>query len=291
MERHETDELVREADRLRVKYLDAFNRHDLETALRIGAEELMPVSERLAEGQTTYYNPFAITAMNLSVMCQQLQRPISGFFFAQRAFQATVLLDMRKVLIHNHLRGIVPQTFNVAADVADLSRGAMSDSERQMIMPAAALVPETIDMARRIGEFPMASQMRAAVTRLRTLTVGPDVDVVDHESRSMVWLARFAHARGDRAVTMAEIGAALTLWMQQLDSGQRFWSSGLLETWTVAAELLDSLSLHESAAAVRRAIEQAVGSRGGFLGLSGVGEVLDLRSHYRAALQGLRAGR
>jgi hypothetical protein len=42
MGKRDIDVLVQEADRLRAEYLDAVNRSDLESALRVGAEELVP---------------------------------------------------------------------------------------------------------------------------------------------------------------------------------------------------------------------------------------------------------
>jgi hypothetical protein len=167
-------------------------------------------------------------------------------------------------------------------------RQDVSGPEAHAIVPAATLVPESIEAVRRPDEFRVARRLRVAVTRLRTLWDGPLVDIADPESRCMVWLARYALARDDRAVAVSELRGALNLWTQQLDAGTRYWSTELGETWTVAAELLDSLSLHQSATALRGAIEQAV-TRHGVLGLSGIDEVLDVREHYRAALAGLKA--
>jgi hypothetical protein len=286
----DTSGLVREAERLRVAYLGAFNRGDLATALRIGADELVPVSEQLAGADARHYDPFGMTLMNLAALCERLQRQISGFYFIQRALAAAIVLDTRNLPMHDGLASsVVSRTDVFATRIASglLVRQDVRGEESQMIVPAATLVPESIEAMRRPDEFRVARRLRVAVTRLRTLWDGPPVDIADPESRCMVWLARYAHARGDRAVAVAELRAALNLWIQQLESGARYWSTELGETWTVAAELLDSLSLHQSATALRGAIEQAV-TRHGVLGLSGIAEVLDVREHYRAALAGLQ---
>jgi len=286
----DTAALVREAERLRVAYLDAFNRGDLATAFRIAADELVPVSELLAEADARHYDPFGMTLMNLAALCERLERQVSGFYYLQRALAAAMVLDILNLPMHDSLAStVVSRTDVFAIRIASgvLFRQDVAGPESQMIVPAATLVPDTIEALRRIDEFRPARRLRVAVTRLRTLWDGPPVDIVDPESRCMVWLARFAHTRGDRAVALAELRGALNLWIQQVEAGTRYWSTELGETWTVAAELLDSLSLPQSATALRRAIEQAV-TRHGVLGLSGIAEVLDVREHYRAALAGLQ---
>jgi hypothetical protein len=281
--------LVREADRLRVAYLDAINRGDLEAALQLGVAQLVPVSEDLADADPKYYNPFGMTLMNLATICERLQRQVSGFYFIQRAFRVAVLLDILDLPMHDTLASSVcgrTDAFAVRIASGILFRADISAPESQMMVPAVSLVSETIEAMRRLDEFRAARRLRVAVTRLRALWDGPAVDLADPESRCMVWLARYAHARGEHALAVAELRHALDLWTGLLDSGARYWSTELGDTWTVAVEVLRSLSLQESATALGRAIEQAV-TRHGVLGLSGLAEVLDLREHYRAALAGL----
>ena len=278
----EIGELIREAEHHRLGYTDALDRDDLESAYLIAIKELVPVLERLAETDQRYQDALGLTLSNLSTVCHHLKRPISGFYFVQRALHAAILLDIRNLPINEGLADIGFRTELCATVVVDGCRSAadLPEAELEMIVPAAALIPKSIDMLRRLDGYHAACQLRVAATRLRTLADGPPLDIVDHESKSMVRLARFAHGWDDRDFAIVEIGAALNLWLRQLDDGTRFWSAGLLDTWTIAADILESLSLPESAAALRGAIEQAS---------SGDGPALDLREHYRTALAGLRS--
>jgi hypothetical protein len=278
----EIGELPGEAERHRLGYTDALDRGDLESAYRIALEELVPVLEKLAETDHRHHDALGVTLSNLSTVCHHLKRPISGFYFVQRALHAAILLDIRNLPINEGLVDIGFRTELYATVVVDrcLSAADLPEPEREMIVPAVALIPKSIDMLRRLDGYHAACQLRVAATRLRTLADGPRLDIVDHESKSMVRLARFAHGWDDRDFAIVEIGAALNLWLRQLDDGARFWSAGLLDTWTIAADILESLSLPDSAAALRGAIAQAG---------AGDSDALDLREHYRVALAGLRS--
>lgn len=98
-----------------------------------------------------------------------------------------------------------------------------------------------------------------------------------------MWLARVSRDAGERGFAVDEIRAAPVLRADQLGSTGRYWSSELQETWTVAAEVLDSLGKGEAAAALRGAIHQATAGRPGSISPSGLAGALDLRRHYETA--------
>jgi hypothetical protein len=113
--------------------------------------------------------------------------------------------------------------------------------------------------------------------------------MVDCESQAIVWLARISRDIGERTFAVEEIRRALLLWIDQLGSTSRYWSSELEQTWTVAADVLDSLREHKAAAELRAAIDQAA-ARHGRADLAGLANVLDLRHRYEAAATALRRG-
>ncbi|MEV4889212.1 hypothetical protein AB0K48_07480 [Nonomuraea sp. NPDC055795] len=102
-----------------------------------------------------------------------------------------------------------------------------------------------------------------------------------------MWLARNARDIGEHGFAVEEIRAALLLWVEQLGSTNRYWSRELQETWTVAAETLDSLGKRKAAATLRNAIHQATAGWHSTGNLSVLAEVLDLRQHYEAAAAAL----
>ena len=289
MARFGVRKLAKEADRLRAEYLDAVNRGDPTSALRIGTEQLLPVSENLVDQSDEYLNPLAVTLQNLSVICHQLERPIGQFYFAQRSFHVATLVGDRGLGLHPSLADIGGITATIATHLAGRrlpGLGHLSRADERLLFPAAALVPTSIELMGQLDSFPWARQMRLAATMLRKLSIR-DLKVVDCESRARVWLARLALNLGDRKFATAEIKGALILWIDQLGSTSRYWSTELPETWTMAADMLESLSRQKAATSIRQAIQQATAGRHGVSGLSDIAGVLDLREHYRAALAAL----
>ncbi|GIJ76778.1 hypothetical protein SAMN05443287_104329 [Micromonospora phaseoli] len=278
--------LAKEADRIRVEFLDTVNRGDAAGALRIGTERLLPVSEDLVARSNDYLNPLGVTLRNLSAICQQLGRPIGQFHFAQRSFHVASRVSAHGLALHPGLADTGGIAATIAGDLAGKGsprQGALKASDQQLLLPTAALVPTSIELMGRIDSFPWACRMRLAATKLRMLS-HRDLKMVDCESRAMVWLARLALEQGDRRFATAEVKEALLLWIDQLGSTSRYWSTELQETWTVAAEVLDSLGHRQAATSIRRAIHQATAGRQGTTSLSALAGVLDLRQHYLATL-------
>ena len=278
----EIDDLVDEAEGARLDYLDAVDRHDLEAAYRLAVERLVPATERLADADNRYHDSLGPTLVNLATVCHHVKRPVSGFYFVQRALHVATMLDIRNQPINEALVDIGLRTEVFATAVVDgcVSVADLPEPEPEMIGPAASLIPRSINLLRRLDGYHAACQLRVAATRLRMLADRQNVDLVHNEARSMVWLARFAFGWGDDEFALAEIGAALNLWLRQLEEGAESWSIGLPETWTVAADLLESLSRPDSAMALRAAINQADEAEPG---------TEARREHYRVAAAALRS--
>jgi hypothetical protein len=282
-------ELAAEADRIKAEFLGAVNRGDLAEALRIGAGRLVPLSEDLAERSPGFLNPLGITLRNLSAVCQRLGRPVGQLYFAQRSLHVAVLVEPRGHELHPGLADVAGVTATVATELpgtAPVRQGRLDAADQELLFPAAALIPHSMEIMVRLDSAPWAAQLRLAATTLRRLSFH-DLTMVDCESRAIVWLARLSRDAGERGFAVDEIRAALVLWADQLGSTSRYWSSELQETWTVAAEVLDSLGKGEAAATLRGAIHQATAGRPGAVSPSGLAGALDLRRHYETAAHAL----
>ncbi|GAB3233553.1 hypothetical protein GCM10027447_30070 [Glycomyces halotolerans] len=267
----------RDTERLRADYLAAYHGGELEAALRIGADELLPLAEALAETDPAVHAELATILRNLSLISHRLGLPIGAFHFIQRAFDSAMRVHDHGKPADRSLESAATETAELAAEIAGghVGRGAgLSDREREAIEPAAALVPSSIELMGRLGSFEWACRLRVAATQLRGLETYPVLELVDHEARSIVWIARLAYAGGHREFAVAELREAIDLWPEQLGHGGRYWSTRLRRTLTVAAEVLESLGRHESARALRSAVE---------LASENPRAVPDLRAHYREA--------
>ncbi len=271
--------LAREADRLRADFVGAVDRGDADSALRIAAERLLPVAEELAGQGAGHLVPAALILRDVAAGCGRLGRPIGQFYSAQRSFDVAMLARARGRAIPAELGDSGTSVAALATELAGRGspgRGGLSAADERLLLPAAALVPRSIELMGDLNAFPSACRMRLAATKLRLLSYR-DLAVVDCESRAMVWLARLGLDRGDPKFATAEVGEALHLWIDQLGSTSRYWSPELLETWTVAVRVLDGAGRRPAAAALRGAIRQATG---GFA-------AADMRPHYRAAMAAL----
>lgn len=278
-------ELAAEADRIKAELLAAADRGDLAEALRIGTDRLVPVSEDLAGRSAGFLNPLGVTLRNLSAVCQRLGRPVGQLYFAQRSLHVAVLVEPRGYELHPGLADVAGVTATVAGELAGTGSarpGPLAAADEELLFPAAALIPHSMEIMLQLDSAPWAAQLRLAATTLRRLSIR-DLRLVDCESRAIVWLARISRDAGERGFAVDEIRAALVLWVDQLGSTSRYWSSELQETWTVAAEVLDSLGRGEAAATLRGAVHQATAGRPGTLSPSGLAGALDLRRHYEAA--------
>lgn len=288
----EVHALIQEADRLQQAYLDAYNRQDLETSLRIGADQLLPIGEQLAHTDAHFLDPLAITLRNLAGICYQLKRLIGAFYFGQRALDLACAIEEQNLPLHPFLGdvSVVVSAYTVEIVYKRWPRPwELPAPEENLLGPAVAQVPRSIARMRQLESFAWAAQLRVAATVLCHLDDQPDLGMLDDESQAMVELASFAYEQGRSDITISEIEEVLRLWIRQLDGGRRFWSTQLIETWSVAADLLDRLERPESAWWIRQAIQQAVAARqqAGLTNLASFSEKLDLREHYRAALAAL----
>jgi hypothetical protein len=281
--------LAKKADQIKAEFLGAVNRGYMAEALQIGVDRLVPVSEDLVKRSAEFLNPLGITLRNLSAICQQLGRPIGQFYFAQRSLHAAVLVEPHGYGLHPRLADIAGVTATIAAGLVgpgSVRQNQLTAADQNLLFPAAALIPQSMEIMVQLDSASWAAQMRLAATKLRQLSFR-DLKIVDCESQAIVWLARLSRDIGERRFAVDEIRAALVLWVDQLGSTSRYWSSELQETWTVAAETLDSLGERKAAATLRGAIHQATDGRHGAANLSGLANVLDLRQHYEAAAAAL----
>ena len=245
------DELVRKANRIKDEFVSAIDRGDLDEALQIGVERLMPVGYELLPDMTDVGEVTAAAA-------DDLVRKAGDWL--QHMTAAAVDLDL---------------------DWED----PLTDVEEELLLPTAALIPESIEIMGRLDSVLWAVKLRRAAGALRELS-SDDLEMLDRECRASVWLARLHRDAGEVGTAIDGIKDALLLWIRHLDS-HRYWSGELRETWTVAAEVLDSLGRSEAAVLLRRAIHQATAGRQGALTPSVLASVLDLRPHYEAALAAL----
>ncbi|MFD8557933.1 hypothetical protein ACFV1N_11670 [Streptosporangium canum] len=285
----EDKKLAKKADQIKDEFLGAVNRGDMAEALQIGVDRLLPISEDLVERSAEFLNPLGMTLRNLSAICQRLGRPIGQFYFAQQSLHAAVLVEPHGYELHPGLADIAGVTATIAAELVGTSsvrQIQLTAADQDLLFPAAALIPQSMKIVIQLDSARWAAQMRLAATTLRQLSFG-DLEIVDCECRAIVWLAQLSCDIGERGFAVDEIRAALVLWVDQLGSTSRYWSSELQETWTVAAETLDSLGKRKAAATLRGAIHQATAGRHGVLGLSDLTNVLDLRQYYEAAAAAL----
>ncbi|WP_100444762.1 hypothetical protein [Glycomyces xiaoerkulensis] len=271
------------ADRLRADYLAAYGDGDPETAYRIGVEELLPLSEALAAEDEDFLDPLATTQRNLSLIGHRLGRRVGPFHYMQRAFEGAMLLDERGLPMHRSLASTASETADLAEEIAGGHvPDPLPDCERAMLGPAASLLPRSIDAMGRLEVFPWAARLRVCASGLRALDPS-DLELADHETRSMVWVARVGFEQGNREFAIAEVREALDLWIAELGSGERYWSERLGGTWMAAAQLLDAMELRRCAEVLMRTCEWAALNRGS----DPQARALELRECYRAALAAL----
>ncbi|MFI5912406.1 hypothetical protein [Dactylosporangium sp. NPDC051541] len=281
------EKLARSADRIKERYLAAVNRNDLAEALRIGVDDLLPVSEELAGRDAQFLNPLGITLRNLSAISHHLRRPIAQFHFAQRSLHVAVEVEPAGHALHPGLEDVAGVTATIATEIAGTGVSRVGPADRELLFPAAAMIPRSMEIMMRLDSKPWAAQLRLAATELRKAAWAHDAKMVDCESQAIVWLARISRDIGEPAFAVEEIRRALLLWIDQLGSTSRYWSSELEQTWTVAVDVLDSLGHRRAAAELRAAIDQAAG-RHGRADLTGLANALDLRHRYEAAANALR---
>ena len=235
----EVHALIQEADRLQQAYLDAYNRQDLETSLRIGADQLLPIGEQLAHTDAHFLDPLAITLRNLAGICYQLKRLIGAFYFGQRALDLACSIEEQNLPLHPFLGdvSVVVSAYAVEIVYKRCHAPGTAGTGRKPARPAVAQVPRSIARMRQLESFAWAAQLRVAATVLCHLDDQPDLGMLDDESQAMVELASFAYEQGRSDITISEIEEVLRLWIRQLDGGRLFWSTQLIETWSVAADL------------------------------------------------------
>lgn len=218
----EVHALIQEADRLQQAYLDAYNRQDLETSLRIGADQLLPIGEQLAHTDAHFLDPLAITLRNLAGICYQLKRLIGAFYFGQRALDLACAIEEQNLPLHPFLGdvSVVVSAYAVEIVYKRWPRPwELPAPEENLLGPAVAQVPRSIARMRQLESFAWAAQLRVAATVLCHLDDQPDLGMLDDESQAMVELASFAYEQGRSDITISEIEEVLRLWIRQLDGG------------------------------------------------------------------------
>lgn len=110
--------LAKRADQIKARYLAAVNRNDLAEALRIGVDDLLPVSEELADRDAQFLNPLGITLRNVSAISHHLRRPIAQSYFAQRSLHVAVEVEPAGYALHHGLEDIAGVTATIATEIA-----------------------------------------------------------------------------------------------------------------------------------------------------------------------------
>ncbi|WP_433532665.1 hypothetical protein ACQPYA_11920 [Micromonospora sp. CA-263727] len=284
-----TEKLANRADRIKARYLAAVNRNDMAEALQIGVDDLLPVSEELANRDAQFLNPLGITLRNLSAISHHLRRQIAQFYFAQRSLHVAVEIEPAGYALHHGLEDIAGVTATIATQIAGKGVSRVGPADRDLLVPAAAMIPRSMEIMMQLDSKAWAAQLRLAATALRKAAWTREPTMVDCETQAIVWLARISRDIGERTFAVEEIRRALLLWIDELGSTSRYWSRELEQTWTVAADVLDSLRKREAAAELRAAIDQAA-ARHGRTDLTGLANILDVRHRYEAAAIALERG-